>query len=297
MIKYDLLFVCTSSNDILINKLLKSVSGNNNKLNVLVVVLLQSGININISEYSNDFLNIIKFQINNKIGLSSARNICLKYIYENSIVFDHVMFPDDDSTYDDEFFNKYLSIVNLGKSYLIDVKCEGTNILYVSNNAKEGDLVSVSNYHMAMSVNMIISVEVLNAQLLFDENLGVGTKYGSAEDSDFFIRCVKKSEPFYYSKILYNSHPSPSDKYAILPFRSIVKRFRNYGNGVIYALCKHKLYFMAIIICLRAIGGIFYNLLQFRFKLASAYFISFFYRTSLLIYLFFSNTTKSNQID
>ena len=233
MIKYNLLLVCTSSNKLFIESLISSVSNNNNKIKIFLIVVLQKQINFDITAFKNNYLDILKFNTNNQIALSSARNICLKYIYDNSLQFDHIMFPDDDSTYDDFFFNNYLSIVNLGKSYLIDVKCEGEGILYVANNAKEGDLVGISNYHMAMSVNMIVSFEVLNKQFLFDESLGVGSKYGSAEDSDFFIRCVKESGPFNYSKMLYNFHPSPDVKYANLPLRSVIKRYILILNEVI----------------------------------------------------------------
>jgi hypothetical protein len=284
-----LILACTGSSLDRVAHLLESISRNNHSVDVLVVAVLQKGLQLDTVMFDTSFTKIKCIHENNQVGLSLARNKALELIGRNNIGFDHIMFPDDDSTFDAVFFERYNQVVGTSQNYLIDVFCEGSSDLYVKNKFDNGAEVDVRNYHAAMSVNMIISRKLLEQVGLFNEELGVGAKYGSAEDSDYFIRCLKICGYFLYSKQLYNYHPSPKNKYSGLSLREIVKRFKNYGNGVVYVLTFHKLYGAAVKICARAIGGFILSFLRFRFKLGVAYLISFFFRISIFTKQTFSN--------
>jgi hypothetical protein len=42
-----------------------------------------------------------------KMGLSKARNIALKYLLDNILSAEYIMFPDDDSSFDSVFFDNF----------------------------------------------------------------------------------------------------------------------------------------------------------------------------------------------
>lgn len=84
------------------------------------------------------------------------RNIGIKYIREHNLIASYVMFPDDDSTFDKEFFDNFVSEVY--SDTLINVFCEGTNIPY-QKMPQLNYLEKTNNYQNAMSVNMIIQYD------------------------------------------------------------------------------------------------------------------------------------------
>ncbi|MFK1754362.1 hypothetical protein ACIXIY_09425 [Bacteroides fragilis] len=119
--KYDLVFVVTYIDQKHIGSLLKSIYDYNTVLSVLVVLVEQGGMIFDIEGYVNSNILIKKIRIQNIISLSSARNCALNYLKKFQIQFGHIMFPDDDSIFDMEFFIKYKSVVENDKCYLIDV--------------------------------------------------------------------------------------------------------------------------------------------------------------------------------
>ena len=285
MIKFDLVFLVTFQNLDNIFNLIETIKFNS-KLNLLTILINQSESSVSILNSScNSFIEIIV----EKNSLSFCRNVAVDYLLNNNIEFDHVMFPDDDTTFDNMFFVNYKSIISDNQNYLIGVYIKGTKDLYISNTLNDGAKVSYKQYHAAMSVNMIISKFYFDSEQYFDEKLGVGAIYGSAEDLDYFLRIVRLSDYFIYSKQLYNFHPSPNNKYKKLSLMSLIIRFKNYGNGFLYALCKHELYLAAIFVCLKALGGALFRLVKCDFKLSIAYFISFFFRCNTMIKFVSSN--------
>ncbi|NQV77974.1 MAG: hypothetical protein HQ490_06415 [Lutibacter sp.] len=285
MKKFDLVFLVTFQNLENIFNLIETTKLNS-KLNLLTILINQSGSSVSIFNSScNSFIEIIV----EKNSLSFCRNVAVDYLLNNKIEFDHVMFPDDDTTFNITFFDTFKSIVSLNCNYLLDVYIMGTSDLYISNSLTDGYSVTKKQYQIVMSVNMIISKLYFDSVHYFDEKLGVGASFGSAEDLDYFLRTIKISKFFLYSKKLYNFHPSPLHKYSNLNLHSTIKRFKNYGNGVIYALCKHKLYKNAMILCFRAIGGVLYSIVRLHFKLALAYFVSFFCRCFLFSKMLIKN--------
>ncbi len=277
---YDIVFISTFIDNESVEQLVSSIENNIKSLKIFVILINQSDPTNVLSNLKN--INIIVLTVG-RLSLSKARNIGINYIIDNKIQASHFMFPDDDSSFDKYFFENYQSVVEKGKNYLIDVYCEGTDKLYRNNNYQDGDILTLSKYEAAMSVNMIIEYNTFLKVGYFDENLGVGAKYGAGEDGDYYIRCCKVSGYFIYIKQLHTFHPSPNDRYNRMPLHSLIKRFNNYGRGVIYMQCKHSFYKDALATSIRAIGGAFYYLLKGNFRLFGAYICSFFSRISLFV--------------
>ena len=281
MNNYTLTFISTFIDSKLINELINSIIDNNKNNKILCLLVNQT--NDNISIQNNSFSHFIEIKTT-KRSLSSARNIAIKYILENDIKFEHLMFPDDDSTFTSDFFDNYNKFVSSNQNYLIDVYCKGTSILYKYNSRNDLSKLDYHNYDMAMSVNMIISFNTFCKVKYFDELLGVGAKYGAGEDADYYIKACKESNyGFIYLKSLFNYHPSHSTKHKSMSLNNLINKYINYGNGAIFMLCKHKMYKESLIICLRALGGSFFNLLKLEFKLSLVYFIAFFSRLYMFL--------------
>lgn len=267
--KFDLVFVvtCTDLNNV--NNLLNSICNYNKYIKVGLVLLVQNGFKLS-TEVSHDFLTVYKLYSNQKYSLSKARNLCLDFYKSSQIDSTYIMFPDDDTTFDESFFMNFSRIVT--SNTLIDVLCKGTRIPYMSfRGLKNGDYTTCHEH--AMSVNMIVKSD--NALELggFDESLGVGARYGAGEDGDYFIRVCKQFGPFKYTNQLWNYHPSADSKYSQISLIRLLKRYKTYGEGVIYLLLKHKMYFEAIKCVLSGFAGaIIAFFLNFNIKLSIARF-------------------------
>lgn len=275
-LKYDVIFITTYVDEYTINNLVDSILVNDYQVKIAFIIVSQSiklrwnNTNINVT--------IIYIDSGKKLSLSAARNYAIKHIIKNDIKSKHVIFPDDDTTFDSSFFGNYIDAIEEEKSYIMEVYCQGTNKMYKHNNFGDKKRMSINNWNSVGSVYMIISYSVFKQVGLFDESLGAGARYGSSEDVDYYIRCCRECTYFIYTKQLRNYHPSPSDTFNNLTIKQLIKRFNGYGKGAVYALCKNKLYSDALTICLRALGGAVKSLVSLKFSLSLCYFLSFFTR-------------------
>jgi hypothetical protein len=281
---YNIVFISTFIDRKNIDNLISTVTENNQTLSILFIIINQTKIELIIPSST-----IIAFhQINTeRISLSKARNIGINYILQNNIQFEHIMFPDDDTTFSDVFFNRYSDYINSNENYLIDVYCFGTDSLFKPLKYLEGEFLNRYNFEAAMSVNMIINYKTFKQVGIFDERLGVGAIYGAGEDGDYYIRCCYYASRFIYTKQLFNYHPASNVLFRKLAMKQLINRYNNYGRGVVYMLCKHHLYNSALIICIRAIGGALKSIFIADFKLFCAYTISFFSRIRIFIFCYF----------
>lgn len=276
---YNLVFIVTYQNDYNIYSLLDSLKQNCH-IKLLVILVNQTDFQTRIN--SDSYTDFVQIETS-KLQLSVARNFAINHLLEKNINFNHIMFIDDDSSFNKLFFENYLSSVNINYNYIIDVFCLGTNKLYIKNSFLNKEEVILKDFRNVFSVNMIISKECFDNLKYFDPNLGVGTKYGSGEDLDYFIRAKNLDFYFQYNKDLYNFHPTANEKYENISLECLIKRFIKYGDGVIYVLCKHGLYFYAFLTCIRGLLGAVLFFFKFKIKLSISYFISFISRFTLMI--------------
>lgn len=282
---FDLVFVTTGSCAELFEKYLQSIS-QNTSLKLLVVLIAQNGIKIDLAVRENTVVKLICSE--KRIGLSVARNLGINWLTEVGIDFSYVMFPDDDSTFDKSFFERFKETLSLENNYLIDVKNLGESGLYIEHNFVNGAVVTSNDWNNACSVNMIICKSTFLSVGMFDERLGVGSLYGAGEDSDYFIRSCNVGASFNFTNQLYSFHPSSKNKYLGLSTKQLITRFNNYGKGVVFFLVKHSMHLDAAVVCFRGLGGVAISVLRGQFKLSLAYFYSFITRFSLLMSLLFS---------
>lgn len=287
---YDLVFVTTSSDLDLLEQYFKSLNSNNS-LNLLVVVVCQKGLELIPS--CNNITHVHLIKINNKLSLSKARNYALEWLELEGIKYSYIMFPDDDSTFDMHFFNKFKMVVNEGLNFLIDVRNQLEPGYFIKHNFEDGQRLGLISWNKSCSVNMIINFSTVSKLRRFDEKLGVGAQYGAGEDSDFFIRAVRENCIFTFTNALYTIHPAALDTYRTMSLEILVKRFKNYGRGVVFVLMKHSMYLEAVKVCFRGVAGSIISALKGNFKLSYAYFRSFLARIQVVIF-FILNKEKEN---
>lgn len=280
---YNLVFISTFINQRNISNLIKSVVESNNQVKILFLIINQTLFKVLLPD--NQYIDW--HEVNSeRLSLSRARNLGINYLLENNISFKYIMFPDDDTTFDKDFFSNFTEVIdNKQENYLIDVFGENTKDLYFNNTKNDGDQIKTDKPKMIMSVNMLINYNTFCKVGLFDEKMGLGAEYGAGEDTDYFLRCVALSGSFIYTKKLWNYHPKYEDKHKALSLQQLAKKYSNYGRGVIFLYVKHRMYFSAFELCLSALGGALVAMLNLDFKLFIARLYAFFIRLITFIRL------------
>lgn len=172
-----------------------------------------------------DFFDKTKIIKSDRISISKARNIGLQ-----QATGDIICFPDDDCWY-----NKDLLITMFNKfSANEEVVCYCTNVydpisdrLYGKRRArlkndKKVNLINTFKY--PISVGIFVKSEKLN-NILFDEELGAGSLFGSGEETDMMYKLLKKKHKVIYTSDIYVYHEVPSDNTWDL------NKYFNYGRG------------------------------------------------------------------
>ena len=291
MKNFDLIMVTTHQDELNIFKLISSIDNNIENINVLLIVLSQECIIVYIPV--NPLLSIV-FIEDSKMGLSKARNIAMHYLLNNSFSAEYIMFPDDDSSYDENFFFKFPDIQNLNRCFVTSIYNEGTKDIYIGKKTTSDVLLGISDLRLIGSPNQIILYDKLKHQIFFNEQLGVGALYGSSEDMDLFIRLFNQGEQFVYTNKIYSYHPKKVAAYKNTKFKNIVERFRNYSSGFAYLIFKYRLYYFIPEYLIRTLLAFFVFFLKFQFKLAFAYLFQFFIRIGILIKFSFNKCLYQN---
>lgn len=239
---------------------------------------------LNITQEYNLELGFLKEILTEQSSLSSARNIGLKYLYGSNLKPDYIFFPDDDNYYPPNFFidiiNKKINNSFIFKSlniedYLPQKEYSVTNVNNINN---------VNGHVLSISGAFALKYEDIKDDFYFDENLGVGAKYGSSEDVDLYFYIINKKN-FVFQEDFFIYHPSNFIKLSNMPLIKLIKRNLSYSLGFYYVLKKHNVYSQAYVMPFRSLGGGVYSLLKLNLKLSIAYFITFMYRIYLLFNL------------
>ena len=288
MSNYDLIFLTTHQNDDHINKLIDSIDTNIINTKILVIIVSQE---CDIEFNSNNELLRIAVIKTLKMSLSNARNIALDYLCQNSISSEYIMFPDDDSSFDQIFFKNFFTILNSNKNYITPIYKEGTKELYFGKKTKENRIIAPNDHQLIGSPNQIILYDSLKSEIKFDEKLGVGAKFGSSEDFDLFLKLHQKANEFLFTNQLYSYHPAKVAAYKNVKLADIVNRFENYSSGFAYVIFKYKLFSLIPEYLFRTFAAFIIFGLKFNFKLSIAYFVQFFIRIKLLSYFLFNKAS------
>lgn len=279
MPNHNLILITTHQDDLNIFKLIDSIDSNIENIEVLLVVVSQE---CEINYLSKNPLLSIVFIQENKMGLAKARNIALKYLLNNTISAEYIMFPDDDSSFDENFFVYFPSVLNTDRCYITPIYNEGTNELYLGKLLNEGSFINEDKHSLIGSPNQVILYEKFKEHVFFDEDLGVGGKFGSCEDYDQYIRLSRAGAKFYYISKIYSFHPAKSTK-NLLSLKETKKRYKSYSPGFVCIIKKYKKYKFIPLFLLRPLGGTLIKTFGFDFKMANVYFSVFFFRIGLLI--------------
>ena len=234
------LILCTVNRTSEVKELLNSLSKQNFKNFEVVVVDQNSDDKVKklLSEY--EFLEIT--YLKSELGLSKARNIGLRHC-----TGDIVCFPDDDCSYPEnlltnvqKFFSENGYHVLMGKT--ID---KDTNQIVAGKNCTINKELS-SYYTLGSSTTLFVR----RTQILeFDEEFGLGARFGAEEENDLVFRLLKLGCKGYYAPdINFVFHP-PSDL-DFTDLRRVGKRSEGLGafiakhlftfEGAVY-FCKYNL--------------------------------------------------------
>ena len=283
---YDLIMVVTFIDNQSIGCMLKSVINSNHNIQVLIILVNQLDIPLTIDN-PNENVHIKSIYPKCALSLSRARNTAIKYIKRNKIKSYHVMFPDDDSTFDKTFFEVFTDVVKLNNSYVIAVHNTNTKDYYRPFKFQVNQRLKKSDFKAAISVNMIMAYESLFRIGEFDESLGVGTRFGSAEDVDYYIRACSITD-FRFSSRIYNYHPSTNFLFNNTSFMKLLNRSILYSRGYMYVMFRHKLFWEAFNIVVRALLASGYFLVKLQLKRSIVNFLAFFTRQAHFLYFIFN---------
>ncbi len=196
------------------------------------------------SKYKDFFT--LKYIHSNIKGLSYNRNVGLKHIAGNIVAF-----PDDDCYYDSNIIENVYSTYSKTTCDILIIPCKDLDnnifIPYTPNKIKQRGIIK-----HCISYNIFIR----NAtDLYFDDHLGVGSEFGSGEETDFLWRNLNKNGACEFVRECYVHHPAnitdiPLDrayKYA-LGFGGIYKK--QWKKNKNYLLLLQYLYYLC-----RSFGG------------------------------------------
>ena len=289
MKKYDLIFITTFINKDVVKVLLES-SLKNKSVSLCMVLVGQKGLKMDLEPYRTPWTDFHQIVIPGLLNSSQGRNVGIDYVLQQGIISDFVMFPDDDSSFDKEFFDGFNGNAKRGYCYLTDVKDpKGSGKYFVKINKKAFATSSPKTGYLKRNlwncvgaVNMLLDYNTFLNVGRFDERMGVGAEYGAGEDSDYFLRSLDGGAIYLYDPDLYSCHPLGKDRYKTLSYSQLLNRFKKYGEGVVYMLCKHKMYGQAFKICFKGLGGCAVSLLKLDFKMSFVYLYAFWQRSKML---------------
>lgn len=235
--------------------------------------------------YSKPFNISVEQHIIDPCGLSSARNYALKHVIDCDII----AFPDDDCWYD----NSLLSSIAKNFSVLNNIAGVCTNIFDPINNLQYGrrkvlkkNLNKFDLFHIPISVSLFLNYSIFR-DIKFDLNFGVGSSYGSGEESLYILEGLSNIN--FSRKIFYNGLISVYHEVDLNPSENKVSKY-SFGYGVFLRYSSRYLlvipFLVFIYIFFRSLMGHFFkeiilNEKSFLLSRAKSLFKGYFYESSL----------------
>lgn len=144
----------------------------------------------------------VKYIRSDTIGLSKSRNIAI----QNSEA-DFIWLMDDDVTIDNNAYMNILSLINSSHTFDMIVLSHTT----IDEDKKNDVRIYSINKRKATSVSSIDMLikrkSIIENEIFFNENFGLGTKYPSGEEYLFTIECLKRNLTVLKTTQVFSYHP------------------------------------------------------------------------------------------
>ena len=266
MYKYSLIIATLGRKKELL-ELIESIKNSDYETNNLEIIIVDQNEKGFLDKELSKFENLNIKHIHSDIkGLSYNRNIGLSYASG-----DIICFPDDDCKFYENTLNEVSNILLssnidfcMGQIYDRETKKD----VIKKWSKKEFKVNRFNSYFINSSITMFIKKEYI---LNFDENLGVGARFGSCEDADLIYRILENKAKGIYTPKIELWHPEPNYQEISL------EKVKNYASGFGYFVRKNtdgiKILLLFLLVGKKTIQFIM-NILNKRFQ--KGYFNSFF---------------------
>ena len=202
-------------------------------------------------------------------GTSNAKNIGIEYILDKANDDDLICFPDDDCWYADDTIETIIKILNSKKYDGIIGRAFDPNINrdFGFTQFKNSLIVNKNNAHKFFMISMFFKVKVFRNQAVrFDQQLGVGAKYGCGEETDLLFNILDNNCKIFYDNNIKIYH---------LNYEMIIEQLLSYsyGQGALLKkiLFKYKSISVFLSIITRPILGVFYFAFLLNFQNSKRY--------------------------
>lgn len=177
-------------------------------LELIPIMLFQETTEEELKNLQKLFPDIHLIHSETRLPLSQARNLGLKFITEKfpPQKNDYISFPDDDAYYFEGFFEELTTLYLNSQTDFIIGSYNEVQAPPERASSKAEISPQIIRYH-ASSITAFFQRHYLTKIDKFDERLGVGNRFGSAEDNDFFLRLYKAGARGIYDPSLVLYHP------------------------------------------------------------------------------------------
>ena len=243
-------------------ELIESIKNSDYETNNLEIIIVDQNEKGFLDKELSKFENLNIKHIHSDIkGLSYNRNIGLSYASG-----DIICFPDDENTLNEVSNILLSSNIDFCMGQIYDRETKKDVIKKWSK--KEFKVNRFNSYFINSSITMFIKKEYI---LNFDENLGVGARFGSCEDADLIYKILENKAKGIYTPKIELWHPEPNYQEISL------EKVKNYASGFGYFVRKNtdviKVLLLFLLVGKKTIQFIM-NILNKRFQ--KGYFKSFF---------------------
>ena len=199
-------------------------------------------------------------------SLSKARNIGISLANG-----DYIGIPDDDCWYDNDTLSKIVNRISQHNISGIIADAKNEDNVKINNSPDKESAITYTNHCGALSISIFLKFD---KRVFFDENIGVGSKYGllSGEETDYLLTYMEYNPDF---KIIYDPtiivrHPVAKKQ----NFNNYLEKNYFYARGAGYVLRKHKYSLKyKITSFIRPLVGIFCYLFVDTFKCKKSFYL------------------------
>ena len=227
-----------------VDMFLESILCSEYDLTKVEIIVVDQNDKINLSNIIDKYKNSLDIKhIKSKVkGLSKNRNIGIEIS-----TGEYIAFPDDDCKYMKDTLKKVEEIFeNNNDLYAVMGKIiDENNENCIRNWSKVEEKITKTNFYTKLS-SITLFKRNTEPKRYFNEQLGVGAKFGSNEDANMIYKILKSGLNIKYFPQIVLFHPKP-------PQNLDPNKVYNYGLGF-GALCKENLDFNMIILFIKVIG-------------------------------------------